>query len=484
MKKTISTLLLILAFSGVAAGQAEPVQSEGSKIIEAFDFGEIELSIPEVGVDVERIVMDNGIILYLYEDHTLPLFSLYTAIRCGGIFDPIEKNGLSGIVGKVMRTGGTESVSGDSLNMLLEYVGGSLETSIGSEKGSASLSLLSKDIDLGLKLYADLLRHPAFPQDKIDLAREELRNSIRRRNDRPRDVVARYFSNTIYGDHPYGRMLEWETVRSITREDLMDYHRRFFVPNNIMIGIAGDFDRDDIIKKLEQYLGDWKKSDAAFPEYPGLPLEYHPGVYQIKKDINQAYIRIGHLGIRRDNPARYAINLLDYILGAGSFTSRLTSTVRSDEGLAYSVGSSFDTGRRDYSAFYAYCQTKSSTAYKAISLIAEEIKKIRSGGVTETELEEARETTINRFIFTFDSPGKIVQNLMSLEYNGYPLDYYKHYLDYYRSLTAEDIKEAANKYLKPDSLSFIVVGNPDTYENSLDEFGPITNIDLSEPVLD
>ncbi|MEW5925252.1 MAG: pitrilysin family protein [Candidatus Zixiibacteriota bacterium] len=484
MKTFIFILLGISVLAGFAFAQDNALKSPGSKIVESMKFGEIALNIPEVGRDVERVVLDNGIIVYLYEDHSLPLFNIFTNIRCGAIYDPDDKDGLSEIVGRVMRTGGTKTISGDSLNILLEFIGGSLETSIGDEAGNASLSLLSKDIDLGLKLYADLLRNPAFPQDQIDLVKEEIKNRIKRRNDKPGDITRRYFYQILYESHPLGRVQEWATIKSITRDDLVNYHNRFFVPNNIMIGVAGDFNSLDIMAALKKFLGDWKKSDSPLPDYPAVSTVSHPGVYQIKKDINQANIRIGELGIKRDNPDRYAIDLMNYILGGGSFTSRLTSRVRSDEGLAYSVGSRYITDSRDFGSFFAYTQTKSSTAHKAVRLMLEEIKKIRNEGVTTAELEEARSATINQFIFNFDNSGEIIRNLMSLEYDGYPLDYYNHYLDFYRKITLDDIRRVANEYLKPENLTIILVGNPDLYEKPMDEFGPVTNIDLVNPIIE
>lgn len=473
--------LLAACFSSVRAGEKK---SPGGEVIDKFKQEEIQLKVPQVGAEVKRLVLDNGLILYLYEDTTLPLFNVNTIIRCGSIFDPIEKNGISRIVGTVMRTGGTTSITGDSLNTLLEFIGGSLEISIDAESGSASLGILSKDIDLGLKLYADLLRNPAFPQDEIDLAKEELKNSIKRRNDNPSHVSSRYFRSTLYQDHPYGRDLEWATVKNITPDDLIDYHRSFFVPDRIMIGISGDFKSDDVVAKIKQYLGDWKKSDIPLPEYPALDLAYHPGVFEVTKNINQANILFGHLGMKRDNPDRYAVELMNYILGSGSFTSRLMSKVRSDEGLSYRVGSSYEINRRDYGIFEAWVQTKAETAHKAIRLMVDEIDRMRKNGVTEQELSQARDAVINKSIFNFDTPNKIISNLMSLEYNGYPLDYYEKYLDYYRKVTLEDIKNAAIKYLHPDRITFIVVGKPELYEKPLDDFGQVTVIPLTEPVIE
>lgn len=485
MKRLISyaITLLILAVTTIHA-QTPPTKSIASKTIESLSKGKIELTIPRLGVGVERVVLANGLTLYFYEDHKLPLFNVTALVHCGSVYDPLEKNGLSSLVGTVMRSGGTRAVSGDSLSILLEYIGGSLETSIGSESGSATLSVLSKDQDLGLKLMADLLRNPAFPQEKFDLAKTDIKNQIKRRNDSPSRMVSTYFYNTVYGGHPKGRILEWSSVKGLTIEDLADYHQRFFVPNGTILGISGDFNKTELLSKITQYFGDWKKSSQTLPAEPEVNLTYRPGVYQVNKDITQAYLMIGELGIKRDNPDRYAVGLLNYVLGGGSFTSRLTSRVRSDEGLAYHVSSSFDTDSRDYGTFVANCQTKSATAHKATRIITEEIEMIRKEGVAEQELEEARSSIINRLVFNFDTSAKIVRNLMSLEFDGYPLDYYDKYLENYRRVTLADVRQVAQKYLKPDQLTYIVVGKPETFEKPLSEFGKITNIEPAKPVIE
>ncbi len=484
MRKLIYIAVLLLVSAAISPAQESEPKSAGAKIIDGLSQEKIQLTIPRVGAGIERVVLNNGMIVFLYEDHRFPLLNASAMIHCGSIYDPLEKNGLSSLFGTVMRSGGTKSISGDSLNILMEFAAGSLEFQMGTESGSASLGVLAKDTDLGLKLLADLLRNPAFPQDKLDLAKTDLKNMIRRRNDDPNRVASAYFSNTIYGDHPYGRMLDWSSVKTITVEDLADYHKQFIVPNNIVLGISGDFDKKEMLARLNSYFGDWQKSAEPLPEKPAVAAEYHPGVYQINKDISQAYLMIGELGIKRDNPDRYAIDLLNYVLGGGSFTSRLTGRVRSDEGLAYRVGSSFDINSRDVGTFAANCQTKSSTAHKAIRIITEEIAKIRTDGVTAEELKDAQNSITNRLVFSFDSAAKVVRNLMSLEFDGYPADFYEKYLDNYAKITQADIKAVAEKYLKSDQLTLIVVGKPDTFEKPLDEFGKITNIELRKPVFD
>lgn len=482
--KYLTTIGLVLLLAVVAVGQTAEQKSPGSRTIEKLTSQKIDFTIPEVGGEVQRVQLNNGLVVYLYENHRVPLVNVYTTVRCGSVYDSPDKASLSSLTGTVLRTGGSKNVSGDSLNMVLEFIGGSLETGIGDESGYASLNILSKDLDLGLQLYADLLRNPSFPEDKLELAKADIRNAIKRRNDDPGTITNRYFNNILYGEHPSGRILEWATVKAIIPADLAAYHQKFYVPNNIIIGIAGDFNRDALLGKLEQYFGDWQKSETPLAPPPEVSYAFKPGVYQVVKDINQANLRIGHLGIRRDNPDRYAVALMNYVLGGGSFTSRLTEKVRSDAGLAYSAGSGYETSSRDYGAFYAYCQTKSESANRATRIIFDEINRIRTEGVTAKELDDAKGAYINRFVFTWDSPGKIVQNYMSLEYDGLPADYYKEYINNYRKVTRDDIKAVAQKYLNPEQLTFLVVGNPATFDKPMDEFGPVTTIELTDPVLE
>lgn len=474
-------LLTLLAAAVVpASGQ----QSKGSEIIARFQYPDLEWSIPEVGQDVQRIELDNGLILYLMEDHRLPLLYATALIRCGSAYVPLEKMALPRITGTVMRTGGTADIPADSLNALLELIGGSLETNIGYDNGRASLNVMSKNIELGIRLLSDVLRNPIFPEEKLELEKADLRTDIMRRNDNPRTIVAREFNHILYGDHPQGRILEWEFVKPITRAELVEYHRRHFVPNSCMIGITGDFDSDEIVGLIKKYFGDWERGSVDLPDLSPVGDAYHPGVFLIRKDINQASIRFGHLGINRENPDRYAISVMNYILGGGSFTSRIKSTVRSDKGLAYTVGSRYETGEPDRGVFYAFCYTKSESTHKAMRLMLDEVERIRQGGVTDEELANAKDSYINSYVFEFTTPREIVQRLMELEFDNRPPDLLKSYIDNVRKVTKEDILRVARTYLNPENITFVVVGNPDAFDKSLDEFGVITVKEPDEPVLD
>jgi predicted Zn-dependent peptidase len=458
-------------------------ESIGAKKVATFEYKPIDWQVPEVGKDIERYETKNGLVIYLKEDHKLPEFRIRAMVRCGEVYEAPERAGLSELAGTVLRSGGTRTLSPDSLNALLEYIAASVETNVGVESGSASLFCLSKDIETGIKLFAYVLRNPAFDAGKLDLAKEQLRKEIKSRNDNPGAILGREFDRCMYGDHPYGRVLEWATIKPLGRDDLIAYHKQYFVPNNIMLGITGDFDRGKIKKLIDKYFSDWKQGDAQAPAPPKVTAEYKPGVYFIEKDVNQSNIRIGHLGVTQDNPDRYAISVMNFILGGGSFTSRMTSRVRSDEGLAYSVGTAYNVGSRDLGTFFAYCQTKSATTLKAINLMKAEIERIRDGQVTDDELALAKDSYINRYVFQFTSADQIVGQMMSLEYYDRPRDLLKVYLDSVRAVTKDDVLRVAKEYLHPDKLSFVVVGKRETFDGDLSTLGPVTEIALQEPAV-
>jgi zinc protease len=479
MKKiTILTALIsAIAVSSFAADAASPA----SRVIANFNYPALKWNVPVVGKDVTRTVLPNGMIIFLKEDHQLPLINAHALIRTGSIYDSQKDMAIADLTGTVMRTGGTKSFSPDSLNTLLEYLSGSVESDIGTESGSVSLSLMSKDIDIGLKVFSEVLRYPAFDTSKINLEKSQIKDSIRRRNDRPGAVIGREFSHLLYGDHPYGRILEWADVKNINRDNLVLYHGKYYHPNNIMIAFSGDFDSKELLKKLDNVFGDWKKGDIQFPSIPSVEYTTKPGVFVINKKLTQANINVGQLGIKRDNPDRYAIALMNFTLGGGSFTSRLMSRVRSDEGLAYHVGSYFDVGSRDFGTFEAVAQTKTVSTHRVLEIFEEEFNNIRKNLATKGEFETARDAYINNFVFQFDSPDEVVERLMSLEYDGYPSDYYQKYLDNIRAVTIEDMRRVAEKYLKPESMTIMVLADTSKIVGDLHDFGKVNYITLKDP---
>lgn len=486
MKFRYSVLLLlpvlILAFSAPLLAQS--TGSEGSKLVDKLEFDEIDWNVPKLGEDVAVDTLPNGIVLFMMEDHRLPVFNIRGLVRTGSMYEPAELAGLASLTGSVMRTGGTETLDPDKLNEELEYIAAEVETWISDESGGIRMNCMSKDIDKGLELLADVLMNPAFRQDQIDLQKDKSKEDIRRRNDRPGSICSREFSHLIYGDHHYGSILEWATLKNVTREDMVAFHEKYFVPNNVWFGVTGDFEIEDIKTRISSAFADWQPSEIDFPEVAEVKREPNPGVFLINKDISQSNLRFGIIGVNMYNSDRFAIAIMNYILGGGSFTSRMTTEVRSNMGLAYSVGCNFDTGSRDLGMYYAYCQTKTETTYKAISEMVSQIRKMKEEEVSDYELNSAKDSYINRFVFRFTDPSSIVAQLMNLEYDGMPRDFYETYLDEVRAVNKSDVLRVAKEYLDVKNMTFLVVGNSEGFEAPLDEFGAIEMVELEDPVVD
>jgi predicted Zn-dependent peptidase len=426
--------------------------------------------------DIQRIQLKNGIVLYLLEDHELPLIEGSALIKTGSIYEQSEKTGLASLTGTVMRTGGTKSKSGDQIDEELEFIAGSIETGIGSESGSASISVLREDIDKGLELFADILMNPTFSEDKIDLAKKQVLEQIRRRNDEPNSILRREFGFLVYGKNSvFARVPYEETINDITREDIVNFHKKYFHPNNVIMGFTGDFDSNELIKKLGIVFKDWKKENINFPVVPIVNENVKSSINYVFKDINQSNIAIGHLGIKRHNPDYFSIIIMNEILNF----QRLFFKIRTEEGLAYSVGSSFSIPSYE-GTFRAVIQTKLESTVKAIELLKKLINEIRENPVTDEELDVAKNTYLNSFVFNFESSKGILSQRMNLEYNGYQKDYLKNFRDNIAKVTKENVQKVAQKYLHPDKFVILVVGNEEGFDKPLSTLGKVNTIKLEE----
>lgn len=451
-------------------------ESEGAKTVSGFKFKPLNFVPPKV----DRVVLENGMILYLLEDHDLPIFNITARIRTGAIYESPEKAGLASLTGFVMRSGGTVSMPADKMNEELEFMAASVETAIDRESGNANLSTLKKDIDKSLKIFADVLMNPAFPEDKIRMRKDEVIESIRRENDNPSQIAQREFRKIMYDSkHPYSRKVEGtlESIEKIARDDMIAFHKKYFRPNNIILGISGDFNKDEIIKKLNAVFANWKKEEIQFPEVPKVDRRFEKAVFYAYKDINQANVIMGHLGIHRKSPDYFPVMIMNFILGGGSFTARIPGRIRSDEGLAYSAYSAFQTSR-DIGMFFVSCQTKLESTNRAISIALEELEKIRKSPIDKDELTQAKETFANQFVFRFTTSASIVGQKVDIEYEELPLNYLETYIANVQAVNQEDVQRVARKYLHPDEVKILVVGDNEKFDKPLDSFGKVNVIEL------
>jgi predicted Zn-dependent peptidase len=470
--------LLVLTVVKLTLVLSSPVQAAEDP--RAMTFPSIQFHPPRA----ERVTLSNGMVLYLLEDHELPLIRIEAMIKTGRIYEPSDKVGLAGLTGTVMRTGGTRRMSGDELDETLELLAAEVESGIGLDSGFVSLDVLAKDFERGLELFSEILRNPAFDEKKLDLAKKQAMEGIRRRNDSPSSIASREFLKLVYGPkHPYARETTLQTISSITREDLVAFHQKYYHPNSIMMGITGDFRKEEMIRAIQKALGPWKKQKVEFPQVPPVEVQYAPSVHYVERDITQTYLRIGHLGIRQDNPDFFAISVLDDVLGGRGFTSRLFQEIRTRRGLSYSVGTIFNPGNFDLGVFYAYAQTKADSTHQVISAILDEIRRIQTQPISEEELQQAQDSFLNSYVFSFSSPAQIVSRQVSLEYYGLPPNFLEEFRNHVARVTREDIQRVAKKYLHPEGLVLLAVGKPDKFDQPLSTFGKVTPIVLEEPDL-
>lgn len=428
--------------------------------------------------DTEMVLLNNGIILHILQDKELPVIDMVAVVRTGSIYEPADKTGLADITGRVMRSGGTVNMTGEEINEILEFIAGSVEVGIDRDSGTASMSVMKKDIDTGLKIFADILMNPVFREDKLELEKQKAIEAIRRQNDDPSNIARREFRKVVYGNHPYGRSPTIDAIDRIKRDDLVQFHKKYFHPNNVIMGIAGDFDKEEMINKIEEIFKDWKPEYIDFPDVPKIKEAFEKSVNLAFKDTNQSVIRMGHLGIRQNNPDYYAVMVMDDILGGGSFTSRLVKEVRSDRGLAYSVWSVFAAGKLDLGIFAAGCETKSESTYEVITLMQSIMEGMRNSPVSDEELQIAKDSIINSFIFGFTSNMQVVSQRINIQYYNLPEDYLEKYRENIAKVTKEDVLRVAKKYLHSDKLAIVVVGDEKKFDKPLSELGEVKNIKL------
>ncbi len=475
---SLLTLVLAAAFV-ISAVLAGPAFCDKKRPHEKLTYPDLrELTVPEV----QQTVLANGMKLYYLPDNDLPLVNARMIIRTGGFLDPADKVGLAGITGSVMRTGGTADHPGDELDDLLEGIAARVEIGIGDDSGFATLNCLTENFEQVLGIFADVIRNPAFPQDKIDLTMIEAKSGISRRNDDPNGILNREFYRKIYGpDSVYARNMEYEHLAGITRDDMVAFHGTWFHPENCILAVWGDIDPETITAQVEQAFAGWEAGAPEFPAYPAIP-EVTASVNLVEKtDLNQSYIAMGHLGTTRDNPDYFAIQVMNEIFGTSGFTSRLMRAVRTAEGLTYGVsgGVSANYGYPGDAQIYTFTSLE-NTGY-TIDLLKSELAKLIEGGVTQDEVNQARQAILNSFVFNFDSTGEVINRLLTYDYYGYPSDFLMKYKTSIEGVTVADVNRVAREYWHPEKMVLMVVGDPEKFDKPLSGYGEVQVVDITIP---
>jgi zinc protease len=429
----------------------------------------------------KRIQLSNGMVIFLQEDHELPLISGAARIRGGSSTEPAAKVGLVDIFGEVWRTGGTRTQTGDQLDDFLEIRAAKVETGGGPDSTNIALNCLKGDFDDVFKVFVDLLKNPEFRADKLDLALKQEDDSISRRNDEIGEIASRESVKLAYGaDNPYAREPEYSTVAAITRQDLIDWHKTHVHPNNIILGISGDFDAAAMEAKLRAAFESWPKG-APLPKNE---IQFHPappGYYLIpKEDVNQSSIHMVTLGTTRNNPDYYALSVFNESFGGG-FSSRLFNDIRTRRGLAYSVGGGVGTNFGHPGILQFKVGTKSQSTIESIQALDEDIDNVSRNPITDDEIKQAKDAILNAFIFRLDSPDKVLAERITYEFYGYPADWLDKYPAEIQKVTAADVNRVAAKYVHRNQLAVLVVGNTKEFDKPLSSLGAVKTIDISIP---
>ncbi|MBN1998823.1 insulinase family protein [candidate division KSB1 bacterium] len=473
MKYRLNTCFFLVLFFGMAGFIFSQTHYKDLKYPE---LGNVEMPEPEI------VKLENGMTVVLVEDHEFPFIKMRAEYIAGAVWgEPDDKTGLARITGDVMRSGGFESMTGDEIDEKLESLAASVETWISDVYGGASVNTIKDHFDVVADIFAGVMKTPAFPQDKLDLAKIEAKSVISRRNDDPGDIADREFNRLIYKNSKFDRLEEYATIDDISRENLVAFHKKWVRPNGMVLGVWGDFDKKVMIQKIKDLFEDWEPAGSSELRKPDVPYDWSGSLNLIEKnDVNQSNILIGHLGGTKDCPDYAALILMNQILGGG-LSSRMFTRIRSDSGFAYAVGANYGTNFFHPGTFTMTCLTKSERTVAAIRAMLREMRLMTEQSVTEKELKVAKEGWLNSYVFNFDSMDEIVRRLVQYSYNGYPLDFLQKTRAGIEKVTKEDILNAAKNYLHPDKVHILVVGKPEDFDQPLSVLGTVNKIDISIP---
>jgi zinc protease len=404
-----------------------------------------------------RFVTANGMTVLVLEQHALPIVQLHALVKVGSAQDPPAKAGLANLVLSLLDEG-TTTRTAEQIAEQIEFVGGALAAKAGEDFTTVSVRTLTKDRKLGFTLLSDVLLHPVFPEKELKRVRSQILGEILSEKDQPDLVAAKAFNQLVFDGHPYSWPVNGteRSLPGITRTDVQQFYAREYLPNQTILAIVGDLTIDDARTLVAKHFGGWKRGNPPPRSVPiPQPID-KPVVKLIEKDLTQATIMLGHLGISRTNPDFYAVQVMNYILGAGGFSSRLMDSIRDNQGLAYGVGSAFDANLMP-GAFLVSLQTRNETANQAITAVLAELRGMVERPPTDEELADAKAYLMGSFPLRLDTTAKLADVLSQVEFYGLGLDYFSQYPNWIEKVTKEDVMRVAKQYLHPDRYALVVV---------------------------
>lgn len=464
-----------LIFAALAAAVAAPVLAaqDVRTEVQTLRYPALRFNPPTP----KRLTLANGVPVYLLEDHALPTLAVQIVSRRGVANVPDSLWGVAWQADGMLRTGGTARLAPDSVDKLLEFYAINLFISTDHEQSTASVSGLARYRDQMLDLAFEVLRTPRNDTSRIRITVGQQQESWRRRNDQPGPVLGRAWSQVVLGDHPLGRSLVTpDELAGFTPERFRWVQERLFCPQNLLIGVSGDFQERDLVRKLEALFRGWPACKPGLRELPPVRYATGPRIVLVEKDVNQTNIRMGHpVPVRiADSPEYFASQVADFLLGGSGFTSRMLQRVRSDSGFAYSAFSSWGAEVDRDAVFFAGAQIRAEKTVAGLTLMRDVIRSMRTDPPTARDVQLARDNEVNSFVFRFESASQIVGQQLAYAVDGLPADWFDVYLRGIQAVTPEAVRQASERHLKPDSLVMVIVGKPAAFDRPLAELGTVT----------
>jgi zinc protease len=446
------SLVLILTYGGLTNATAQ------------------EIKLPPIN----KTTLDNGLKVIVIEHHELPVVAFRLVLKSGSACDPAGKAGLANLTAGLLPKG-TKTKDATQIAEAIDFVGGSLDAGSDRDATFASCRVLAKHFDTGLALLSDEILNPTFKEDEIERLRKQTLAGIKQEKDDPASVAGEKFREFLFGDHPYGRPNQGteESVAAITKDDIVNFHKTYYVPSNAILAVVGDVKNAEVIKKVKAKFSQWSGAAVAplvLTEPP--PIKGHQILLVDKPDLTQTYIQVGHFGIDRKSPDYFPVRVMNYILGGGGFASRLVEEVRAKRGLTYDIGCNFDSFRFK-GAFDVSTFTRNDSTAAAIQAIVEEIKKMRAQEVTDKELADTKSFYMGYFPLQFETPEQIATQVLNVELYDLGENYIKNYRQNIGAVTKADVARVAQKYLDPDNLKLVVVSKADQVKTSLEPLGTV-----------
>ncbi len=433
---------------------------------------------------IQHYQLSNGLKLHLLRVEKSDKIDMFGIIKVGSVFDPPEKVGLANILGKMLRTGGTKSISAEKIDEELDSIGTKISFMISLTFGQLRLSCHRDNFKKSLKILSELLTNPAFENDRLILAKKELIDFLEKEKEDIESLAFLEFQKLLYGeDSPYARTPNIESINKIEQRDLFEFYSQFIHPNNISLAIWGDFNYDEIISNFEEAFRNWKSLNTKPPHFPDVKVKRKGSINLIiRENAHQSKIRIGHIGIKMDRENPYnkeyiALLVLNQLLGGQPFTSRLQSRVRSELGLSYNVFSMYWTSCYYPGSFLVSASTRTDATIKTIQCILEELRRIREEPISKEEIEHIRNFLINSYVLRYDSLEKIIARLLFYEYEGLPHNYFQFIFKELPNIDANYVQKVAKKYIDIDSLCILVVGNSKDFDKPLSTLGNVNILD-------